>query len=515
MDIRRLNLPDRFLPNRVLTHQKLPRGEPMTLANLEGAGCIRRLFVTTVRRPSPGNQRQTLIRMYWDGADTPAVEAPLGDFFGQLHGLPPYPLNSRYLISQSHSGYTATFAMPFARGARIEAEAGPDVDPPRIILFVDWHAYPDGSLEEPLRFHAQFRRENPCQAFGRNYLLLDTVGRGHFLGFNYGVAVRDDRARWSHAGAENIYVTNETGAPEGTFAYLRGGGGEDTFGASYGGVLHQPSSHLDQGVPYYAQEDLGPAFARHTLAAYRFFASDAIPFSRSIHVRFGSMANDICSTAYWYQEPPHRPFVKLPDWDQLLRGTELPYAGTAAPEATPRWMIHGPFHPSAKSELNTAADHGDPGVVVEDTGYPVDSPWRHEDRHVARWVPAEDIHGFVDFGLSFRPSDPGNSVTWPAVGLAQTWLYAEADGDATLNIGWAHDLRLRIGDGRWQPLGRNPYFKNGTHGVRLRAGWNRLQVTLDSPEVGIDGSTWGAWTFGLRAVDERGREIEPRLQPST
>ena len=27
--------------------------------------------------------------MFWDGADTPAVEAPLGDFFGQLHGLPP------------------------------------------------------------------------------------------------------------------------------------------------------------------------------------------------------------------------------------------------------------------------------------------------------------------------------------------------------------------------------------------------------------------------------------------
>ena len=183
MDFPHLNLPTRFIPNRVLTHQNLPRGEPMTLANLEGAGCIRRIFVATVRRPSPGNQRQTVLRMFWDGSDTPAVEAPLGDFFGQLHGLPPYPLNSRYLISQAHAGYTATFLMPFARGARIEAEAGPDVDPPRIILFVDWHAYPDGSLEEPLRFHAQFRRENPCEAFGRNYLLLDTVGRGYFLGF--------------------------------------------------------------------------------------------------------------------------------------------------------------------------------------------------------------------------------------------------------------------------------------------------------------------------------------------
>ena len=512
MDFPPLALPDRFAPNRVLTHHDLPRGEPMTLANLEGSGCIRRIFVATVRRPSPGNQRQTVLRMFWDGSDTPAVEAPLGDFFGQLHGLPPYPLNSRYLISQAHAGYTATFHMPFARGARIEAEAGPDVDPPRIILFVDWHGYPDGSLEEPLRFHAQFRRENPCEAFGRNYLLLDTVGRGYFLGFNYGVAVRDGRARWSHAGAENIYIANETGAPVGTFAYLRGGGGEDSFGASYGGVLHQPSSHMDQGVPYYAQEDLGPAFARHTLAAYRFFASDAIPFSRSIQVRFGSMANDICSTAYWYQEPPHRPFFKMPGWDQLLRGTELPFASTGAPELEPRWRVLGPFHPDATAAVHEAADQDDPGAVSDRTGYPGDSPWRHEDRHIARWVPAEDVHGFVDFGLSFRPSDPGNSVTWPAVGLAQTWLHVEADTTATLYLGWAHQLRLRIADGPWQSLRRHPYFQNSTRRINLRAGWNRLQVTLDSPEAGIEGATWGAWTFGLRAVDGHGTEIEPRLE---
>ena len=515
MDFPRLNLPDRFVPNRVLTHQDLPRGQPMTLADLEGSGCIRRIFVATVRRPSPGNQRQTVLRMFWDGSDTPAVEAPLGDFFGQLHGLPPYPLNSRYLISQAHAGYTATFHMPFARGVRIEAEAGPDVDPPRIILFVDWHAYPDDSLQEPLRFHAQFRRENPCQAFGRNYLLLDTVGRGYFLGFNYGVAVRDGRARWSHAGAENIYITNETGAPEGTFAYLRGGGGEDSFGASYGGVLHQPSSHTDQGVPYYAQEDLGPAFARHTLAAYRFFASDAIPFNRSIHVRFGSMANDICSTAYWYQEPPNQPFFKMPNWDQLLRGAELPYAATGAPQPEPRWRVLGPFHPDASAALDAAADQDDLDTVTQDTGYAGNSPWRHEDRHVARWVPAEEIHGFVDFGLAFRPSDPGNSVTWPAMGLARSWLHVDADTTATLHLGWAHELRLRVGDELWQSAGKHAYFRNGMHRVHLRAGWNRLQVTLDSPETGIEGTTWGAWTFGLRAVGRSGHEIEPRLDPTS
>jgi hypothetical protein len=39
-----------------------------------------------------------------------------------------------------------------------------------------------------------------------------------------------------------------------------------------------------------------------------------------------------------------------------------------------------------------------------------------------------------------------------------------------------------------------------------------VQVTLDSPEAGIEGATWGAWTFGLRAVDNHGLEITPHLE---
>ena len=413
-----LALPERFAPARVTTSQALPPDAPVTLAELDGPGCIRRIFVATVRHPTPAHQRQIVLRMYWDGADTPAVEAPLGDFFGQLHGLPPYPLDSRYLTTQFHAGYTATFPMPFQQGARIEAVAGPDVEDAGIVIQIDWHAYPPESPPTPLRFHAKFRREYPCEAYGRNYLLLDAVGRGRLVGFNYGVAVRDDRARWSHAGAENIYVTNPADAPEGSFAQLRGAGGEDTFGASYGGVLHRPSTHLDQGVPYYAQEDLGPALARHTLAAYRFFESDAIPFGRAIQVRFGSMANDICSTAYWYQEPPHRPFFRMPAWDQLLLGAELPFDATGAPDPEPRWQLLGPFHPDHEAALVAAADGSVDAEHRESPRRAIHSirPGDANGRHVARWLPAADINGFVDFTLAFRPIAAENSLTYPAVG---------------------------------------------------------------------------------------------------
>src|SRR5690606_9717306 len=101
--------------------------------------------------------------------------------------------------------------------------------------------------------------------------------------------------RWSHGGADNIYVDGEGEHP----VLLRGIGGEDTFGTSYGGAQHPPESHLYSGMPFYMHEDIGEARPAQRLAGYRFFVRDAVPFRHSLHMRFGCMQNDICSTVYW------------------------------------------------------------------------------------------------------------------------------------------------------------------------------------------------------------------------
>src|SRR5258705_12968325 len=67
----------------------------------------------------------------------------------------------------------------------------------------------------------------------------------------------------------------------------------------------------------------GGARPSQRIAAYRFYEHDAMPFDRSIHFRFGCMANHICSTAYWYQTEPHRPFVRMPPWEKIAPGVEL------------------------------------------------------------------------------------------------------------------------------------------------------------------------------------------------
>lgn len=48
----------------------------MTIAEIEGSGAIQQIWMTPT-----GNWRTTIIRMYWDGEETPSVECPVGDFF--------------------------------------------------------------------------------------------------------------------------------------------------------------------------------------------------------------------------------------------------------------------------------------------------------------------------------------------------------------------------------------------------------------------------------------------------
>jgi len=60
----------------------LKAGESRILAEATGtSGTVRRIWITIPDR-SPKVLRSVKIDMYWDSSKTPAVSAPLGDFFG-------------------------------------------------------------------------------------------------------------------------------------------------------------------------------------------------------------------------------------------------------------------------------------------------------------------------------------------------------------------------------------------------------------------------------------------------
>ncbi len=407
----------------------------------------------------------------------------------------------------AHSGYNCYFPMPFARSARIEFET--PLEAQHVFLQVDWHRYPGEEMAETKRFCARWRRENPTERYGEEFLVVDADGSGQLIGFVYGVRLFDNVDRWSHGGSDNIYIDGEGEHP----AFLRGIGGEDTFGTSYGGCLHEPVTHHYASMPYYVHEDVGEARPAQRVVGCRFFEHDALLFRHSLHMRFGCMQNDICSTVYWYQEGAVRPFFAMPDWKQLLPGTELP-RGTCD-LALPRsgsWWLCGPFdnrQNQAMAAALPAETEFDPERTY-DGMHAEGALWLSEGsralgRDVARWVQREAVHSVVDFRHVFRPHARGVSPTQAGVALARCVLQAPEEMAASLRISWDDHLHLRVNDGEIQDLGFHAAFRSQTVETSLKKGSNVILLKLSN----TIGSNHGGWAFGFKATGPDGSELRP------
>ncbi|NQT20201.1 MAG: DUF2961 domain-containing protein [Planctomycetes bacterium] len=232
-------------------------GESRTLAEVQGAsGMVRRIWMTIINR-SPEMLRGLRIDMYWDGAATPAVSSPLGDFFG--HGLGRMATFENALFSSPEGrSFTCFIPMPFRTGMKIVLtnELPPDhaahQDQSQFILQpgVKDQAYFDVDYTlgdrhdaDTAYFHAHWRRECPT-TLRRDYEFLPKVtGRGRFLGVNVGV-IPDDKTyfkNWWGEGVAKIYLDGDTDHPT-----LCGTGTEDYIGTGWGQGQY---AHAYHGCP--------------------------------------------------------------------------------------------------------------------------------------------------------------------------------------------------------------------------------------------------------------------------
>ncbi len=497
----RLNLPERYRPERVLGNPRLEPGERRVIADLEGPGCIRHIFAAFRAHHQGQFYRNYLLRIYWDGEDQPSVEAPAGDFFGIHHDVAYYPINTFFLSAKDERGHACYFPMPFAHSARIEIEAT-DLHPlPMPFVYtVDWHKYLTDTFDEELRFHAGWRRENPAPAWADDFFTLDAVGRGCLLGYSLGVRLREDGMRWTHSGSENLYLDGEATGEDGIVPhYLRQGGGEDSFDTGHGGVRHIPDTNLYAGFPYWEHQDHGPALARHVLSGYRFYVHDLVPFERSLHMRWGSGAHNYCMTTYWYQTEPHRPFVKMPPF------ADLEYGRGREQREVPR----------GKYDLLKQIGAEGPDAILAS---PDDGTWSLYDGAAALRQPAaalpeglrrQAFHGFLDFSHVFNVQSFDCNRTWPANATAVTGLEVEEDTPATVHLSWDDRLQLRLNDGPVQDLGKHPTYRYRAVPIQLRQGQNTLVLNLDRPDAGL---SWGAFTFSCRVVLPDGGVVIPQEQ---
>jgi len=475
-----LKLPARGVPRRVEQGGvRIESGKTLVLADVEGPGCLRRLWITGVY---PG--RNCTLRIYFDDAEVPHVEAPLSDFFGVMHNLAgfhePYRLNTPFLAVKPKNGFTCYFPMPFAKRARIELDREQVEGEPELAdvfyYILDWLDYDGEEFNEPQRFCARWRRESPVRDYADDFIVADIDGPGRLVGFVHSIDMLQSRflMRWSHAGADNIYIDGDGPRP----TYLRGIGGEDSFGTSFGGNEYVPGTSLFSDMPYYIQKDYQGE--QQKLVGYRFFSEDAVTFEKSLHFRFGSRAHDVATTTYWYSSAPVRPFYKLPPVKQRMPGSEVRRGEYDLPlPDSGKWQAAGPFAIGASPS-------------------PTDGDWQACDA----------IRGFIEFNHLFRPEATNkNSPTLVDVAAtARCVLNSPRATTAKLTLGWDDRLTLRVNDGKPHDLGEQPYLKGRTVEVPLQAGMNRIEVTLTN----TTGLTRGAWNFSFRATTAEGETLLPQ-----
>jgi hypothetical protein len=290
-------------------------GGTLTLAELQGPGMIVHIWFT-ISHPAANYSRLLTLRMYWDGEEHPSVECPVGDFFGIGHGVDQPFMSLPIRVTSNGRGRNCYWPMPFARSARITVTNESELPCRAFYYYIDWQQHRSLPADAAY-FHAMYRQEYPC-VMGRNYLLADIEGRGHYVGTVQ--SVYHVSPGWYGEGDDFFFIDGER-EPR-----LRGTGTEDYFCDGWG--------FRQQDGPYYGTPLWEGASTGCRGTAYRFHIPDPIAFRKSLRAEIehkgsqtfpdgttsGFIERDdlMSSVAFWYQTEPHKRWPALPPGLQRL-----------------------------------------------------------------------------------------------------------------------------------------------------------------------------------------------------
>jgi len=462
-------------------------GQTVALADITGPGVITHIWLTFNEArsnwlESAGSARpdEIVLRMYWDGASAPAVESPLGDFFAAGFGLR-REIRSVPMQVESGDGYNCYFPMPFHTRALITITNEGAKNIRSFYYHID---YLEGVNlpAETAYFCAQYKQEFP-EKTGRDYLILDAVGQGHYVG-----TVMSARARspyWFGEGDAKFTVDGEA-APA-----IQGTGTEDYFLCAWGlneclfpyfGCTYLSASPDDLGVRY---------------SLYRWHIPDPVRFRKSLRFEIEHKGwitadetesgkveghvereDDVATVAFWYQAGPPKRFTELPPLAQrLFPNIDLIVQG--------KDMIGSARRSPGKLELQKDYDFtGDGQVFFRPDG---DKAFLELDFNVEK----EEYRGFVlgltqadDYGVWRILLDGKNVNQTPdapaGARVDDNDLYSSVlevrekyVGSRTLSKG-KHTLRFEL-------VGRNPHSRGnclGLDAVRLRERWQTKRKLL-------------------------------------
>lgn len=304
----------------------IPARSSVVLADIAGPAQITHLWLTQTQ-----HYRECLLKITYDNQPAPSVLSPLGDFFCLGHSLVNSFQSALFSASTSFpyqfnkpAALNCYAVMPFAQRAVVELVNDSD-EPHTQYFYIDYETLEDFPADTGY-FHAEFRRAHPFGGWGpeiavntpeadvpnlervawdNNYVILETRGRGHYIGCNLSVA--NFTRQWWGEGDDMIWVDGYKWPPD-----LHGTGSEDYFNQAYG---MQSNAYLRNGSSLFEGETV-PAPARELYrgdsgyqTSYVFHLENPVRFTREIKATIeighaNHLANDIASVAYWYATKP-------------------------------------------------------------------------------------------------------------------------------------------------------------------------------------------------------------------
>lgn len=315
-------------------------GETIIIFDVKGPAVINHIWLTfNEARPNwyepdgSANPGELIIRMYWDNASEPAVEVPLGNFFAAGFGLR-NEIRSDPVTVETGDGYNCYWQMPFHKSGKITITNDGKKSARGFYYQVDYTEFKK-LPKNTAYFCAQYRQEYP-EELGRDYLIADIEGTGHYVGTVMSVRARSPY--WFGEGDAKFYVNGEQ-EPS-----IWGTGTEDYFLCAWG--LNQYL--FDEfGCTYMSagEEDLG---VKYTL--YRWHLKDPVMFTKSLRFEIehnGWMSpdetesgkadghvqreDDMATVAFWYQLGQPKRFYTmpsceervLPNLDEIIEGKDM------------------------------------------------------------------------------------------------------------------------------------------------------------------------------------------------
>jgi hypothetical protein len=275
-------------------------GETTVLADLQGPGVVTHIWVT-IADNEYGWPRLLRLRVYYDGSETPSVDAPIGDFFAVGNGAEAEVESLMVRNSSDGRARNCYWPMPFRKSCKVTVTNEGRRRVSMLYYHVDWNQV-SAMPADTLYFHARYRQALPAPADGSKYEFLNVKGKGHYVGTVMSVVQAE--AGWFGEGDDYFWVDGQKPSIEGT-------GSEDYFNDAWG-------LHVNDG-PYYGVTVADGTDLGSRMTAYRWHLLDPIPFTKSLKAEiehrgwtynadgsvksaFGERTDLISSVAFWYQE---------------------------------------------------------------------------------------------------------------------------------------------------------------------------------------------------------------------